>query len=106
VRKAFLGLVIALALPSGAEAADHVILYVNPTKVAPTWTLGGSVVSGSFYYGTDDVFGLTLRRASPAARARRCTHSERITAGRPSPSRVGPVAGGRRGSWGRRSGST
>ena len=59
---------IALALPSGAEAADHVILYVNPTKVAPTWTLGGSVVSGSFYYGTDDVFGLTLRRASPAAR--------------------------------------
>ena len=68
MRKAFLALVIALALPSGAEAADNVILYVNPTKVAPGWTLGGSVVSGSFYYGTDDVFGLTLRRGFAGGR--------------------------------------
>lgn len=45
------------------------ILYVTPTKVAPVCTLGGSVASGSFYYGADDVLGLTLRHGACVTRA-------------------------------------
>lgn len=62
MRKLLVVLAVALALPSGAQAADYLIVYVNPTKVAPGWMLGGSIVSGDFY-GSDDVFGLTLSRA-------------------------------------------
>ena len=62
-------LAAALVLPGLAQAADDTILYVNPTTVAPGWTLGGSVVSGSFYSGTDDVLGLTLTRRFAAGRA-------------------------------------
>ena len=62
-------LAAALALPAGAHAADNTILWVNPTTVAPGWTLGGSVASGSFYEGTDDVFGLTLSRRFAGGRA-------------------------------------
>jgi hypothetical protein len=66
MRRVLVALAVALALPSGAQAADYLVVYVNPTKVAPGWTLGGSVVSGNFY-GSDAVFGLTLSRV-PAGR--------------------------------------
>lgn len=59
----------ALVVPSGAQAAGHDILWLNPTKVAPGWTLGGSVAGGGYYFGTDDVFGLTLSRDFAGGRA-------------------------------------
>jgi opacity protein-like surface antigen len=68
VRKVLVAVAAALVLPSGAQAADYLILYVNPTQVAPGWTLRGSVASGAFYHGSDDVFGLTLRRGFAAGR--------------------------------------
>lgn len=68
VRKVLVALAVALALPSGAHAAGYTILWVNSTKVAPGWTLGGSVVSGDYYAGTDDVFGLTLSRGFAGGR--------------------------------------
>ena len=64
MRKLVVAVALGLGLPSGAQAADYMVLDVTPTKVAPVWTLGGSVASGSFYHGTDDVFGLTLRRGA------------------------------------------
>jgi opacity protein-like surface antigen len=104
VSKLVVAAALALALPSGAQAADYVILYVTPTKIAPGWTLGGSVASGSFYYGTDDVFGLTLRRGFAGGQAaRRRIPSAQITAGRHSRSKAGKVAGGRPASSERRS---
>ena len=63
MRRVLVALALALVLPSGAQAADYLVVYVNPTKVAPGWTLGGSIVSGNFY-GSDEVFGLTLTRAA------------------------------------------
>jgi hypothetical protein len=59
----------AFVLPVGAPAGGYDVLYVNPTKSAPGWTLAGSVASGGFYYGTDEVFGLTLRRGFAGGRA-------------------------------------
>jgi hypothetical protein len=69
VKRLLVALAAALAVPAGAQAADNTILYLNPTKVAPGWTLGGSVASGSFYLGTDDVLGLTLTRRFAGDRA-------------------------------------
>lgn len=69
MRRLLAAVVAALSVPSGAHAADYDILYVNPTNVAPGWTLRGSVASGSFYGGGDDVFGLTLRRGFAGGRA-------------------------------------
>jgi hypothetical protein len=67
VRKLLVACAVALALPSGAQGADYLVVYVNPTTVAPGWTLGGSIVSGDFY-GSDDVFGLTLTRSNAGGR--------------------------------------
>ena len=67
MRRFILVLAAALALPSGAQAADYLVVYVNPTKVAPGWTLGGSVVGGSFS-GSNDVFGLTLSKVKAGGR--------------------------------------
>jgi hypothetical protein len=88
VRRLLVGIVAALVLPSGAQAGDYLILYVNPTTVAPAWTLSGSVVSGSFYYGTDDVFGLTLRRGFAGGKAEE-KHSLRAHHSRPTVSFAG-----------------
>jgi hypothetical protein len=60
-------------------------LVVNPTKVAPGWTLSGLVTSGSFYRG-DEIDGLTLQRSFLAGRDEGSTRSAH-TRGRPrSPS--------------------
>ena len=65
-RVTLLAIIAALGLPSSA-AADYVALVVNPTKVAPGWTLSGLVTSGSFYRG-DEIDGLTLQRSFLAGR--------------------------------------
>jgi len=61
MRKLFVGLLVALALPAAAEAAPSTWLALDPTRVAPGWTLKGSVVSAPSY-GRDVVVGLTLGR--------------------------------------------
>jgi hypothetical protein len=65
-RVTLLAIIAALSLPSPA-AADYVALVVNPTKVAPGWTLSGLVTSGSFYR-SDEIVGLTLQRSFLAGR--------------------------------------
>ena len=61
MRKLLTGLLVALALPAAAEAAPSTWLALDPTRVAPGWTLKGSVVSAPSY-GRDVVVGLTLGR--------------------------------------------
>lgn len=57
------GLLVALALPSGAQAAPSTWLSLDPTRVASGWTLKGSVVSAPSYgEDMDVVVGLTLSR--------------------------------------------
>lgn len=67
MKRLVVAIVAALGIPSAAQAADYVALTVNPTKVAPGWTLSGTVTSGSFYSG-DEIAGLTLRRSFLAGR--------------------------------------
>ena len=62
-----LSIIAAFALPSAAEAADYVGLTVNPTRVAPGWTLSASVTSGAFY-GGKEIAGLTLHRTFLSSR--------------------------------------
>ena len=66
-RVTLLSIIAALALPSAAHGADYLALVLNPTKVAPGWTLSGLVTSGSFYRG-DEIAGLTLQRSFLAGR--------------------------------------
>src|ERR1044072_8194434 len=89
MNRLLVALAAALMLPSAAQAADNTILYLNPTKVAPGWTLGGSVASGSFYSGTDDVLGLTLTRRLPPGRAAE-KHPPRRSPPPPHPPRRAP----------------
>ena len=51
----------AFAVPSSAHAANYIALTVNPTQVAPGWTLSATVTSGSFSRG-DEIAGLTMKR--------------------------------------------
>jgi hypothetical protein len=59
------GLVVTLVLPATAEAAPSTWLSLDATRVAPGWTLKGSVVKGSGS-AEDVVVGLTLSRALAA----------------------------------------
>lgn len=67
MRKLFAGLLVALAVPTGAHAADSTYLSLDRTRVAPGWTLTGSVVSARAY-NTSDIVGLTLTRTFLAGR--------------------------------------
>ncbi len=68
MRKLMIAIVVALAAPAGAHAADFVALTVDKTSVAPGWTLSATVTNGSFYRG-DEIVGLTLRRSFLGGRA-------------------------------------
>jgi hypothetical protein len=66
-RGLLVGLIMALALPGGAQATDSLYLKIDRTNVAPGWWLGGSVVSAEQYIGNDSI-DLTLRRPFPDGR--------------------------------------
>ncbi len=68
MRKLMIAIVVALAAPAGAQAADFVALTVDKTSVAPGWTLSATVTNGSFFRG-DEIVGLTLRRSFLGGRA-------------------------------------
>jgi hypothetical protein len=62
MRRVTLLLVVAtFGLPSTAPAADYVALTINPTQVAPGWTLSATVTNGSFSRG-DEIAGITMKR--------------------------------------------
>lgn len=54
--------VAALVTPVSAQAADYVGLTVDPTEVAPAWTLAATHTSGAFLRG-DEILGLSLSRS-------------------------------------------
>lgn len=60
---------MAFALPARAQAADHAVLIVSPTKLAahPAWSLQGRVVDSS--YGGSEIFGVGLERSFLSGRA-------------------------------------
>ena len=74
----------ALALPAQANAVDHLVLDISPTRIAPpvsakaskqerarvkalaAWRLDGRVVGRDFYrFGDPEIFGVTLSRSFP-----------------------------------------
>ena len=61
MKRYLIAIAAALTGPGGAQAADYVALTVDPTGVAPGWTLSATHTSGAFYRG-DQIVGLTLRR--------------------------------------------
>jgi hypothetical protein len=91
MRKLFAGLLVALAVPTGAHAAGSTYLSLDPTRVAPGWTLTGSVVSARAY-NTSDIVGLTLTRTFLAGRGE---ESHALRAHRRSP----VTFDGRAGRW-------
>ena len=97
-RVTLLAIIAALGVPSSASAADFIALTVNPTRVAPGWTLSATVTNGSFSRG-DEIVGLTLRRSFLNGRA----EEQHALRAHPAPTTVS--FDGRRGRWAARLGT-